>query len=99
MADHAGCEGDRATAPSLPGEEDAATGWRRIRPLAGWRLLTWNMQRVGGPERTSALIEAIDYVVMFTSYLYIDFWIFRILGKNKENGRSRNKVKTTTRPS
>lgn len=35
-------------------------GLIRLPPLVGWRLPTWNLQKLGGPDRLEPVMEAVD---------------------------------------
>lgn len=34
-----------------------APGWRRMAGTSAWSLMTWNMQRAGGPERLAVVVD------------------------------------------
>lgn len=60
-SDDAEREGALAPDPASPEAGSTEAGWRRVRPLAGWRLLTWNLQRIVGVAQLRTLIDAITY--------------------------------------
>lgn len=61
QGDVAGREGDLAAEPCPPDDDDMVAGSRRVRPLAGWRLFTWNLQRIGGVAQLGTVIDSIGH--------------------------------------